>query len=110
MVDDFEHYSACCFAAFGDKCKDWITFNEPWCSTVLGHQRTKRVSRPGRSIRRCMCAMRAWIVSERDEETGNLLESISVTNHPLYTIKISPNVCLTLMMLYITLMNLIHDI
>jgi beta-galactosidase len=37
VVDDFEHYSACCFAAFGDKCKDWITFNEPWCSTVLGY-------------------------------------------------------------------------
>ncbi|CAE7477949.1 BGL1A [Symbiodinium natans] len=37
VVDDFEHYAATCFKCFGDRCKAWITFNEPWCSTVLGY-------------------------------------------------------------------------
>jgi len=37
VVDDFETYSAACFSCFGDRVKDWITFNEPWCSTVLGY-------------------------------------------------------------------------
>lgn len=37
VIDDFEHYSATCFKCFGDKIQSWITFNEPWCSTVLGY-------------------------------------------------------------------------
>lgn len=37
IVDDFEHYAATCFKHFGDRVKSWITFNEPWCSTVLGY-------------------------------------------------------------------------
>mmetsp|Transcript_60899 Transcript_60899/g.178023 ORF Transcript_60899/g.178023 Transcript_60899/m.178023 type:complete len:514 (-) Transcript_60899:101-1642(-) len=37
VVDDFEHFSKVCFECFGDRVKDWITFNEPWCSTVLGY-------------------------------------------------------------------------
>lgn len=36
-IDDFEHYASVCFRLFGDRVKDWITFNEPWCSTVLGY-------------------------------------------------------------------------
>jgi len=37
IIDDFEHFAATCFAAFGDRVSSWITFNEPWCSTVLGY-------------------------------------------------------------------------
>lgn len=33
---DFEHYARTMFAAI-PKCKHWITFNEPWCSAVLGY-------------------------------------------------------------------------
>jgi beta-glucosidase len=37
FVKDFEHYSRVCFKAFGSKVKYWITFNEPWCSSILGY-------------------------------------------------------------------------
>jgi len=47
VVDDFEHYAAVCFREFGDLVKDWITFNEPWCSTVLGYANGEMA--PGRS-------------------------------------------------------------
>ncbi|XP_022981455.1 putative beta-glucosidase 41 isoform X1 [Cucurbita maxima] len=29
IVKDFEHYAVTCFQAFGDRVKNWITFNEP---------------------------------------------------------------------------------
>ncbi|KAL6205601.1 hypothetical protein ACLB2K_022858 [Fragaria x ananassa] len=29
IVKDFEHYAITCFQAFGDRVKNWITFNEP---------------------------------------------------------------------------------
>lgn len=37
FVKDFENYARVCFKAFGSKVKFWITFNEPWCSSVLGY-------------------------------------------------------------------------
>jgi len=37
IIDDFEHYASTCFRCFGEHVKSWITFNEPWCSTVLGY-------------------------------------------------------------------------
>jgi len=37
VIDDFEYYAVTCFKCFGDRVKSWITFNEPWCSTVLGY-------------------------------------------------------------------------
>ncbi|KAL5548193.1 hypothetical protein UlMin_003424 [Ulmus minor] len=29
IVKDYEHYAVTCFKAFGDRVKNWITFNEP---------------------------------------------------------------------------------
>ena len=37
IVDRFEKYSGICFENFGDRVKNWITLNEPWCAAVLGH-------------------------------------------------------------------------
>ena len=36
-IEAFWHYSDCCFARYGNRVKNWITLNEPWCSAVLGH-------------------------------------------------------------------------
>ncbi|WP_269537210.1 GH1 family beta-glucosidase [Cerasicoccus fimbriatus] len=33
----FAEYADVCFKAFGDRVKHWMTFNENWCSAVLGH-------------------------------------------------------------------------
>jgi len=37
FVADFTHYARTVFAAMGSKVKHWITFNEPWCSSILGY-------------------------------------------------------------------------
>ncbi|THH01164.1 hypothetical protein EW026_g1477 [Hermanssonia centrifuga] len=37
IVEDFVNYAKICFAAFGDIVKHWITFNEPWCISILGY-------------------------------------------------------------------------
>lgn len=34
---DFEHYARVVFGALGSKVRHWITFNEPWCSSILGY-------------------------------------------------------------------------
>lgn len=36
-------------ARFGDRVKYWITFNEPWCSAVLGHDSGGQHA-PGRTV------------------------------------------------------------
>jgi len=61
FTKDYEHYARVMFEAI-PKCKHWITFNEPWCSSVLGYNtglfapgrtsdRTK--SKEGDSSREC---------------------------------------------------------
>jgi beta-glucosidase len=34
---DFERYARVVFAALAGRVRWWITFNEPWCSAVLGY-------------------------------------------------------------------------
>lgn len=36
FVADFGHYARTLFKAL-PKVKNWITFNEPWCSSILGY-------------------------------------------------------------------------
>lgn len=33
----FARYAEVCFKEFGDRVKSWMTFNEGWCTAVLGH-------------------------------------------------------------------------
>nr|CAG4714002.1 unnamed protein product [Naegleria fowleri] len=37
VVEAFKDYADLCFAKFGDRVKDWITFNEPFVTSVLGY-------------------------------------------------------------------------
>ncbi|TKA76824.1 hypothetical protein B0A55_04628 [Friedmanniomyces simplex] len=36
-VQDYVRYARVLFEAMGSKVKYWITYNEPWCSTILGY-------------------------------------------------------------------------
>jgi len=50
---DFAHYAKVMFEAI-PKCKHWITFNEPWCSSVLGYN--TGLHAPGRTSDRTKSA------------------------------------------------------
>jgi beta-galactosidase len=45
-AEAFANYADVCFEAFGDRVTNWITFNENWCTAVLGH--ANGVFAPGR--------------------------------------------------------------
>ncbi|CAK7266625.1 hypothetical protein SEPCBS119000_002125 [Sporothrix epigloea] len=50
---DFEHYARTMFAAL-PRVKHWITFNEPWCSSILGYN--LGIFAPGRTSNRALSA------------------------------------------------------
>lgn len=54
VVDRFEQYARLCFEQFGDRVKQWITLNEPWCSAVLGYEGGEHApgdtSKPGEKV------------------------------------------------------------
>jgi beta-glucosidase len=54
FVADYENYARVCFKAFGSKVKFWITFNEPWCSSILGYN--TGLFAPGRTSDRAKSA------------------------------------------------------
>lgn len=37
IVEHFTKYAEICFEHFGDRVKNWITFNEPWVVAILGY-------------------------------------------------------------------------
>ena len=37
IADAFAAYASTCFEHFGDRIKNWVTFNEAWVVTILGH-------------------------------------------------------------------------
>ncbi|PUZ61127.1 hypothetical protein GQ55_4G248900 [Panicum hallii var. hallii] len=46
IVEDFRDYANICFREFGDRVKNWITFNEPWSFSVGGY--SSGILAPGR--------------------------------------------------------------
>lgn len=46
MAKIFRQYAAICFEHFGDRVKHWITLNEPWVVSIMGHG--KGLMPPGR--------------------------------------------------------------
>ena len=36
-AEAFAKFAEVCFEAFGDRVEHWMTFNENWCTAVLGH-------------------------------------------------------------------------
>ena len=37
VIPDYCRYAKLCFDRYGDRVKNWLTFNEPWCVAVLGN-------------------------------------------------------------------------
>jgi beta-glucosidase len=65
FVADYGHFARTMFRALGDKVKYWITFNEPWCSSILGYN--EGIFAPGRTSDRSKSSVgdsstEAWLV------------------------------------------------
>lgn len=52
---DFERYARLMFERLGDRVKYWVTYNEPWCTAVLGY--SLGVFAPGHSSDRSRSAV-----------------------------------------------------
>jgi len=50
FVADYAHYARVMFEAMGNRVKNWITFNEPFCSSILGY--SEGVFAPGHTSNR----------------------------------------------------------
>ena len=37
IIDQFNNYAELCFQRFGDRVPMWITFNEPWITSIEGY-------------------------------------------------------------------------
>ncbi|KAL6652541.1 hypothetical protein ACP70R_011466 [Stipagrostis hirtigluma subsp. patula] len=46
IINDYKNYAEVCFKEFGDRVKQWITFNEPWTFCSSGY--ASGISAPGR--------------------------------------------------------------
>lgn len=55
FVADYAHYAKVVFQAMSNKVKYWITFNEPWCSSILGY--SNGIFAPGRTSDRSKSAV-----------------------------------------------------
>ncbi|KDE02348.1 beta-glucosidase 1B [Microbotryum lychnidis-dioicae p1A1 Lamole] len=55
ITRDFVNYARVCFDAFGDRVKCWITLNEPYCESILGH--LLGIHAPGRTSNRAQSAV-----------------------------------------------------
>lgn len=53
-VMDYVWYARVMFEALGDRVRHWITYNEPWCTSILGY--STGVFAPGRSSDRSRCS------------------------------------------------------
>ncbi len=49
VVEHFAKFAKMCFTRFGDRVKYWITINEPWTASVLGHDSGGQHA-PGRTV------------------------------------------------------------
>lgn len=58
IVPDFAAYADACFAAFGDRVKYWLTFNEPLTFCPLGYGEGTHA--PGR----CRCAFQRAVLAD----------------------------------------------
>nr|WPS94687.1 beta-glucosidase [Naematelia aurantialba]WVH01939.1 glycoside hydrolase family 1 protein [Naematelia aurantialba] len=86
VVADFTRYADVCFAAFGDRVKNWITINEPYVITIPGWFNGDCA--PGRSSDRTFCVegdseTEPWIVGH------SLMVSHAHASH-LYRTKYRP--------------------
>ena len=67
FVADFTRYARVVFDAFGEKVEYWVTFNEPWCSAILGY--STGLFAPGHTSDRTKSAVgdssrEPWIVGQ----------------------------------------------
>jgi beta-glucosidase len=67
-VQDYVNFARVMFKALGPKVKHWITYNEPWCSSILGY--SVGVFAPGRTSDRSKSAIgdsstEPWLVGHK---------------------------------------------